>query len=84
MKPRKLLDRIEAGSYKNIAFRDFVALVEALGFQPERTNGSHRIFRHPVIHEKLNLQPRGNVAKTYQVQQLRILVREYDLHLIKD
>lgn len=49
-----------------------------LGFE-ERTRGSHHIFTREGIEEILNLQPRGNLAKAYQVRQVRDVVLKYGL-----
>ena len=80
MKPRKTLDRIQAGS-RDIKFGDLVALAEALGFVVARISGSHHILRHPDVAELLNLQDVGGRAKPYQVRQLMALVARYSLHL---
>lgn len=55
MNKRRLLAKILAGS-KNIRFQDFVTLLEALGFQLSRINGSHHIFQHPLVSEMVNIQ----------------------------
>jgi hypothetical protein len=52
---KKLLTKVLAGS-KNIAFSDFVLLVEGFGFRLSRVNGSHHIFVHKDIPELVNLQ----------------------------
>jgi hypothetical protein len=41
--------------------------------------GSHHIFSHPDIEEVLNLQPRGSLAKPYQVKQVRKVIIRYKL-----
>jgi hypothetical protein len=41
-----------------------------IGFD-ERIRGSHHIFTRAGIVEILNLQPRGSLAKPYQVRQVR-------------
>ena len=81
MNPKRLLKRLEAGSVENVNFRDFLHLVEALGFELRHQRGTHRIYKHPGIYEKLNLQPRGNAAKPYQIRQLMRLVAQYALTL---
>ncbi len=83
MKPRKTLEKILAGS-KNIAFADMRRLVEAFGFRLVRVNGSHHIFRHPVVAELVNLQEVGGQAKPYQIRQFLKLVEEYNLKLEDD
>jgi hypothetical protein len=74
MNPKRLWKRIQQGSVHNIDFDDFddfVRLVQAFGFDFERQRGSHQIYRHPLVLEKLNLQPlRDGSAKPYQVRDL--------------
>lgn len=84
MKERELLRRIVGGATQNIRYADFVALLTAMGFEEQRVRGSHRVFWHPQYAEILNLQPRGNEAKAYQVRQFQRLVEEYDLRLEDD
>lgn len=81
MNPKRLLKRLEAGSFENVKFRDLVRLVEAFGFELRGQTGSHRIYKHPTLHEKLNLQPRGKDAKPYQIRQLMRLVAQYAMTL---
>lgn len=52
----------------------------ALGFE-ERTRGDHHILTHDGVVEIINLQPRGSLAKPYQVKQVRQLVFKYRLGL---
>ncbi len=80
MRPRKTWEKIAAGS-RNIAFADFVRLIEAFGFEHRRTSGSHRIFRHSSVPRPLSLQPRNGEAKPYQVAQFLEMVEEYGLRL---
>ena len=51
MKPQRLLRRIQQGEVNNIRFSDFVRLVKDLGFVLRRTEGSHRIYKHPDLAE---------------------------------
>jgi len=44
-----------------------------------RVKGSHHIFRKEGIAEKINLQRDGNMAKPYQVKQVRNVVVKYGL-----
>ena len=78
-KARKTLDRILRGtSDADIRFAELVALLRHLGFQ-ERVRGGHHIFTHDGIPEILNLQPRGNKAKAYQVKQVRAAIVSHRL-----
>ena len=49
-----------------------------LGFV-ERIRGDHHIFRNNDIAEILNLQPRGRMAKPYQVRPVRNVIARYNL-----
>ncbi len=79
MKPSALLQRVSGGAVRNVAFRDFRALVEAAGFERVRVSGSHHIFAHPEISELINLQDVGGEAKAYQIRQFLRLVERYNL-----
>jgi predicted RNA binding protein YcfA (HicA-like mRNA interferase family) len=79
MKKQKLLQRVLAGSTKNIAFGEIVALVEAFGFRLSRVTGSHHIFAHAEVPELVNLQEVGGMAKPYQIRQFLKLVERYNL-----
>lgn len=80
MKPRKLLEKILAGS-RNIRFAEFVTLVEAFGFRLSRTRGSHHIFLHTEVERLLNLQEVRGEAKPYQIRQFLKLVEQNNLML---
>ncbi len=72
-------DQILRGtSDANIPFKSLKTLLKNLGFS-ERIKGGHHIFSHPAVAEILNLQPRGSVAKVYQVRQVREVIRRYKL-----
>jgi len=77
----KRIQRLLSGAgYGNFSFADLRSLLIALGFE-ERVQGGHHIFSRDGVAEILNLQPRGNKAKPYQVKQVRAVVLKYDLHL---
>ena len=81
MKPAKLLLRIQT-SQANVPFRDFIRLLEALGFRRIRHNGSsHQIYAHPEVPEHMNVQDCGGQAKPYQIKQLLKLVDAYNLRI---
>jgi predicted RNA binding protein YcfA (HicA-like mRNA interferase family) len=82
-KLRKILAKILDGS-RNVAFNDFVLLVEGFGFRFSRANGSHNIFIHPNVKELLNLQNVKGQVKSYQVRQFMELVEKYSLSLEED
>jgi hypothetical protein len=45
------------------------------------SRGSHHIYRHRVIAQRINLQARGGEAKPYQLRQLLDLMERYALGL---
>ena len=49
-----------------------------LGFE-ERSRGSHHVFVKLGIRELMNLQREGNLARPYQVKQVRIIILSYGL-----
>lgn len=65
---------------KNIKFRDLQKLLEALGFAC-RVRGDHHIYTHSEINEIVNIQPDKNMAKPYQVKQIRNYILRYNLKL---
>ncbi len=76
---KKTLERILGGlADVNIAFRDLRGLMKALRFE-ERIRGDHHIFIRSDVEEILNLQPRGALAKPYQVKQVRLVILKYRL-----
>ena len=79
-KLKKILAKVLAGS-KNIAFSDFVSLVEGFGFRLSRVSGTHHIFVHSAVRELVNLQNVGGQVKPYQVKQFMELVERYSLQL---
>jgi predicted RNA binding protein YcfA (HicA-like mRNA interferase family) len=84
MKPDDLLRRLVQGELANVRFADAQRLAEALGFELDRVRGSHHIYRHPGIGERINLQARGGQAKAYQLRQLLNLVERHALRLKED
>lgn len=76
---RKTLDRILRGTADaNIDFDALCELLMRLGFA-ERIRGGHHIFSRPGVAEILNLQPKGTLAKAYQVKQVRNILVDYGL-----
>jgi len=70
---------LEGQSDQNIVFNDMLGYLRHLGFE-ERIRGSHHIFTHSQVREILNLQPiKGDIAKGYQVKQVRSLLVFYHL-----
>jgi len=82
VKPRALLARLARGELANVTFTDAQRLAEALGFTLDRVHGSHHIYRHPAVTDRLNLQPaRNGDAKPYQLRQLLQLAERHALAL---
>jgi len=78
-KHKKLLLKILSGtSDANIQFEDLCNLLKYLGFDM-RIKGSHHMFRKGAVIEKINLQREGNMAKPYQVKQVRNVIVKYKL-----
>ena len=72
---QKILD---GKSDANINFEDLRNLLLNLGFI-ERIKGSHHSYRREGVTEKPNLQRDGSKAKSYQVRQVREVLRKYNL-----
>lgn len=81
VKPAKLYALLLQSTKRTVAFRDFVALVEAFGFTLERTKGSHRCYSHPGCPRLLVIQPLGQDAKAYQVREFLDMVEQFGLSL---
>ena len=72
----RLLRRILSGrADANIRFAELRRLLRNMGFS-ERVSGSHHIFGVPGIRKRINIQPIGSMAKSYQVQQIRAIIRK--------
>ena len=81
-KKRKLLAAIR-NNPSGVRFDDLVRLVEALGFERERGEGSHAIYVHARAEVPfLNLQTtKDGKAKTYQVEQVLDRVDSFNLEV---
>lgn len=62
----------------NIRFDDLVHLLGKLEFA-KRIRGDHHVFTKSGVEEIINLQPRGALAKPYQVKQVRDIILRYRL-----
>lgn len=79
MSAEKILEKVLRGtSDANIPFDGLRRVLRNLGFR-ERIRGSHHIFFREGVEEILNLQPKGNKAKSYQVKQVRHVILKYRL-----
>lgn len=75
----KLLLSILSGTRdKNLLFSDLQTVLDRLGFQC-RIKGDHFIYTKAGVEEIINIQPAGNMAKPYQVKQVRGIILKYQL-----
>ena len=80
VKASKLYARLVA-SQASMRFRDFQRVLGAFGFKLDRINGSHHQYKHPLTTRPLSIQPRGNMAKPYQIDQFLDIVEEFGLQI---
>lgn len=64
---------------QNLSFAEFQSLLEAFGYSLDRIKGSHHTYRHPVIGQRMQIQPNGKSAKDYQILQFRRIVEKHGL-----
>jgi predicted RNA binding protein YcfA (HicA-like mRNA interferase family) len=77
--PEKIIQKILAGNADaNIKFSELCKVLQHYGFQL-RIKGSHHIFHKEDIEEIVNIQPKDDKAKPYQVKQVRQLITKYKL-----
>jgi hypothetical protein len=80
-KLRKFYTRLMSGKADaDISFSDLCLLLNKLEFS-ERIRGDHHIFTREGIVEIINLQPKGALAKPYQVKQVRSLLIKYAVQM---
>ena len=77
-KNKLLLDILSGTKDNNIKFDDLRTFLLQLNFK-ERIKGDHFIYKRSDIPERINIQPNGNMAKSYQVRQIRNLIVKYNL-----
>lgn len=78
-KIEKLLFDIMCGyKDKNIKFEDLRKILKVFGFDC-RIRGGHYIYTKTDIDEIINIQPIGDLAKPYQVKQVRNIFIKYQL-----
>lgn len=76
---QKLISKILSGTNdKNIRFSELCNVLIKIGFQ-QRVKGDHHIFYKEGIEEIINIQPKKNMAKSYQVKQIRKMILDYKL-----
>lgn len=77
--PNKAYDNIMSGKRdNNIKFSDLCYVLNKANFCC-RIKGDHYIYSRNDIPEIVNIQPNGNMAKSYQVKQVRLLFKEYNI-----
>lgn len=77
----KLMQSIMSGTQdRNIKFRDLQRILDVLGFEC-RIRGDHFIYSFRNLPENINIQPTGNMAKSYQVKQVRNFLLKYRIGL---
>ncbi len=80
-KADKTLEKILSGEADaNIRFDDVLSLMPRLGFSL-RIRGSHHIFTRPGIEVLIDLQPVHGKCKSYQVRQIREIIRRFNIAL---
>jgi len=78
---RKFYARLMSGKADtDISFDALCLLLIKLEFS-ERIRGDHHIFTKEGIVEIINLQPKGALAKPYQVKQVRSLLIKYAIEM---
>ena len=76
----KLLEKILRGtSDSNIPFEPLCNLLKKSGFLMRVKRSSHHIFTKADVEEIINLQPKDQKAKPYQVKQVREIIIKYKL-----
>ncbi len=65
-------------SDNNIRFVDLQKMLESLNFD-YRVKGDHFIYYRNDMPEIINIQPKGNKAKGYEVKQIRLLFKKYGI-----
>ncbi len=68
-----IIKLLSCRSDSNFAFKEIRSLLLRLGFD-ERVRGSHHLFRKDGIREMINIQKDGNMAKPYQIKQIRTIL----------
>jgi len=74
----ELLERAR-NNPQSFTFKDLQQLVESAGFRLKRVRGSHHVYTREEIVEIINIQPKGKMAKPYQVRQVVGLIDKYGL-----
>lgn len=73
-----LLSVLSGMQDNNIHFSDLQKVLTLQGFVV-RIKGDHFIYTKDGIEEIINIQPKGKMAKSYQVKQVRNIILKYKL-----
>ncbi|HAL81592.1 MAG TPA: toxin HicA [Mucilaginibacter sp.] len=73
------LKLLSGNADNNFSFDDLRNILLHFNFIERTTGGSHRIFHKEGVEEIINIQPKGNKAKPYQVKQVRLIILKYKL-----
>lgn len=74
------LSIISGAQDKNTKFKDLQKLLDILGFEC-RIKGDHFIYSYGNLRENINIKPDSNMAKPYQVRQVRNFLQKYEIRL---
>ncbi|WP_182466736.1 type II toxin-antitoxin system HicA family toxin [Sphingomonas gilva] len=69
---------------RQLTFAEFERLLRAFGFELDRIRGSHHIYLKRGLPERINAQPDGKMAKTYQLRRFADMIEAYGLMLEDD
>ena len=79
-KIKKIILKILNGKCdSNIKFVDLCKVLDYYDFE-KRINGSHHIYFKKGIEEIVNIQPRRDLSKNYQVKQVRDIIIKYKIY----
>jgi predicted RNA binding protein YcfA (HicA-like mRNA interferase family) len=66
---------------RGLTFAEFQRLLEAFGYRFKRQTGSHIAYRHTTVADTRIIQPKGKMAKLYQVEQFLDMIEKHALKL---
>jgi predicted RNA binding protein YcfA (HicA-like mRNA interferase family) len=72
---------LAAGNLQNVAYNDFIHLMEGFGFRILRVTGSHHIYGRSDVNELVNVQNVKGQVKPYQIRQFLRLVEWYNIFM---
>lgn len=64
-------------------FSDFERILKPFGFELDRINGSHHLYKHAAVPRRLSIQPRGGQAKPYEIDRFLNMVEDFGLEMSK-